>query len=271
MRRIGLLTSDFSLYHDLVRHLRSRSIEFESLAFREPPGPQVGVVITSWRDVLRPDMPTTLPVVAVPVDERGVEDVAVAVAQAQRILEGVRGYREAVVGIDPGKRPGVALVGDGRLLHTAQVFAPGDVAPLVRGLVSQFPADAYVLRVGHGAPRERDLIVKQLQPLVGPDVRLELVDETGSTPPPGRRMHLPADVAAAVVIARLQGRPAPSTASSVSPGQVREIQRESRELTGGMYSISRDLARQVAMGRLTLREAIEREKRLPARGLEEEE
>jgi hypothetical protein len=270
LRRIGLLTSDFSLYHDLVRHLRGRGIEFDSLAFRETPGPQVGVIVTSWRDVLRPDMPSALPVVAVPVDEHGVEDVAIAVAQAQRILEGVIGYREVVVGIDPGKRPGVALVGDGRLLHTAQVFALQDVAPLVKGLVSQFPADGYVLRVGHGAPRERDLIVKGLRPLLGPEIRLELVDETGSTPPPGRRMSLPADVAAAVVIARVQGRPAPASPHRISAGQIRDIQRESRELTGGMHSISRDLARQVAMGRLSVPEAIEREKRSPPSADEDE-
>jgi hypothetical protein len=266
LRRIGLLTSDFSLYHDLVRYLRDHGVPFESLAFGQPPGLQVGVVVTSWRDVLRPDLASGLPIVSVPVDAQGKEDVAAAVAQATRILEGVRGYREVVVGVDPGKRPGIALVGDGRLLHTAQVFALEEVARVVRGFLAQFPADRYVLRVGHGAPRERDEILRGLRGLVGPDVALEMVDETGSTPPPGRRMRLPADVAAAVAIARVQGRPAEIRPRRISAGQISDVQRESRELTEGRFTISRDLARQVAQGRLSLADAIEQEKSRPKSG-----
>lgn len=249
--------SDFSLYHDLVQYLRERKIPFDSLAFGERPGPHVGVLVTSWRDVVRPGIPSGLPVVAVSVDADGREDLAAAVAQALRILEGVKGYREVVFGIDPGKRPGIAVLGDGRLVHTAQVYAPSEVAPLLHGLVNQFPADRYVVRLGHGAPRERDVILETLPKAVsGPSVTMELVDETGTTPPTGRQKRFPPDVAAALEIARTPGTRAPRPRKRVSAGQIREIQRESRELSGGRVSVSRDEARRVARGDVSLGDAL---------------
>lgn len=265
MRRLALLTSDFGLYHDLVRHLRERGISFDTLAFGERPRPEVGVIITSWRDVLRPGLPEGLPHVSVPVDADGKEDVAAAVAQGLRVLEGVKGYHEVVIGIDPGKRPGVVVLGDGRLLHTAQAYAAGETARLVASLLGQFPSDRFVVRLGHGAPRERDQILHDLLALGRGDVRVELVDETGTTPAPGRRAGLPADVAAALRIARTPGHGASRPKRYVSAGQVREIQRESRELTLGRFTISRDQARRVARGELSLAMAVEEEQSLTRR------
>lgn len=205
VRRLAVLTSDFSLYHDLVRSLRDRGLAFTSLAFGERPDPTVGVVLTSWKDSLRSDLPAEVPVVAVPVDHDGREDVDGAIAQALRVLEGVEGYTEVVVGVDPGKRPGVALLADGRLLETAQVYRVVDAASLVVALLRQYPHERAVVRVGHGAPPERDEIVRALWPLREDGVRIEVVDETGTTPVTGA-VELPPDVAAAILIARTSGR-----------------------------------------------------------------
>lgn len=259
MRRVGVLTSDFALYHDLVRYLHDRRIRFDSLAFGQTPGPDVGVVVTSWRDVHRPELPSQLPVVPVSIDASGREDVAGAVAQALRILEGIPGYHELVVGIDPGKRPGIALLGDGRIVHTAQALSASEAAPLVRGLLNQFPSDRIVVRLGHGSPRERDAILQEVLGWQDPSLRVELVDETGTTPRPGRQRGWSPDVAAAVEIARTAGRGAPRPRKYVSAGQIREIQRESRELSEGRRTIPRDLARRVARGDLGLREALDEE------------
>jgi hypothetical protein len=259
VRRLAVLTSDFSLYHDLVKHLREHQVPFASLSFGEAPGPDIGVILTGWRDTLRADLPKGIPVLGVPVGIDGHEDVAAAVLQAQRVLEGVPGYNELVIGIDPGKRPGFAVLGDGRLLQTAQVFRIDEAVPLLRKLIDHYPADAYVVRLGHGSPRERDHILRGFEAIDRQDVRLQLVDETGTTLPPGRRKHLPSDVAAAVEIARTPGRPPRRLRSAVSSGEIREIQRESRELTLGQFTISRDQARRVAKEEVSLREAIEEE------------
>lgn len=252
LRRIGVLTSDFSLYHDLVRYLRERRIPFQSLSFGETLDASIGILVTSWRDAVGGKLPEGVPVVAVSEED----DVASAVTEAARILEGIRGYHEVVVGIDPGKRPGVAVLGDGRVLHTAQVFSVRDVGPLVRGLLGQFPADHARVRLGHGAPRERDAIRATLKPLEAEGVMVEVVDETGTTPPTGT-IDLPPDVAAALRIARTPGRGEASLAKRrVSAGQVREIQRESRLASGGRVTISREDAERVVRGETTLQEAV---------------
>lgn len=205
VRRMGILTRDFGLYHDLVRMLRERRFPFASLAFGEIPDPSIGVVVTSWKDAVSPGLPEDLPVVAVSVDREGREDLEGAIAQALRILEGVREYIEVVIGIDPGQRPGVAVLADGRLLHATQAYQVRDVSALVRGFLNQFPHERARVRVGHGAPRDRDRILADLWPLRGEDVTLEVVDETGTTPPTGTAPY-PPDVAAAIDIARTPGQ-----------------------------------------------------------------
>lgn len=261
VRRIGVLTSDFALYHDLVKALRERGLAFSSLAFGETPDPSVGVLLTSWRDSVGERLPEDPPLVVVPLGPNGHEDVEAAIAQALRVLEGVRGYAEVVVGIDPGLRPGVAVLADGRLLHTTQVFRVRDTAALARSLLDQYPHDRAAVRIGHGAPRERDKILEGLWALREEGVRIEVVDETGTTPPTGA-VKWPPDVAAAIDIARTPGR-TPSNAPRLraSAGQVREVQRMSRIESGGRVTITRERAARVARGEITMIEAVEEETR----------
>lgn len=259
MRRIGVLTSDFGLYHDLVRALKDRRIPFSSLAFGERPDVGVGVLITSWRDSVGGLLPEAVKVVVVPVDKDGREDVEAAILQAQRILEGVEGYAEVVVGIDPGHRPGVALLADGRLLQATQVFRVGDVAPLVRNLLHNHPHERGVVRVGHQSPRERDAIVQSLWTLRDEGVRIEIVNETGSTPPTGHA-DLPPDIAAAVAIARTKGmQPERAPRLSVREGQLRDVQRSSRVASGGRLTLSRDAAAKVLRGETSMADALAQE------------
>jgi hypothetical protein len=268
VRRIGVLTSDFALYHDLVRLLRDRRIPFSSLSFGERPDPTVGVVVTSWQDSVSGRLPEDVPLVVVPVDRSGAQDLDAALVQAQRVLEGVQGYGDVVIGVDPGPRPGVALLADGRLVQTAQVFRVADVAPLVRSLLRQYPHERGVVRVGHQAPRERDAIVAALWPLRDEEgVRVEIADESGTTPETGAT-PLPPDVAAAVAIARTPGRaPARPPRSRVPEGHVREVQRSSRIASGGRVTISRAEAERVLRGERSLPDAIHAEeaKRLRSR------
>jgi hypothetical protein len=254
------LTRDFGLYHDLVRLLRERSVPFVSLAFDETPPPQVGVVLTSWRDTVQGGLPQHVPVVAVPVDSAGLEDLEAGVQAARRILEGKTRFKQLAVGIDPGKRPGLAVLGDGSVVHTVHAVSEAEVAQLVGRILDQFEADARVVRVGHGSPKERDDILRRLEVLLPEDVRVEVVDETGTTPPRGASGGLPADVAAAIGIARVAGRAAyPVAGPHVTERLIRHLQRESREATEGRFSIGRDAARRVARGELSMEEAVRRE------------
>jgi hypothetical protein len=241
-----------------VRLLRERGIPFASLAFGERPSPQVGVVLTSWRDSVQGGVPQEVPMVVVPVDSDGVEDVEGGVLAAVRVLEGSDRFVELVIGVDPGRRPGLAVLGDGRVVHTAHAVSEEEAAGLVERALGQFEADRAVVRVGHGSPKERDRILDRVGRLVARGVRVEVVDETGTTPPRGSARGLPLDVVAAIGIARTPGRPAFLVAGRrPSEREVRHLQEESRKASGGRFSISRAAARRVARGDLTLTEAVE--------------
>jgi hypothetical protein len=133
---------------------------------------------------------------------------------------------------------------------------PEGVADIVRMALLGFPAERVRLRVGHGDPTNRNRIINALAPLGLP---VEIVNEEGTTP----RIPSPTpDADAAVEIARSRGvRAARFYVVEPTPGEIREIQRQSRLSSGGEVTISQELAQRVARGDLTLSDAIDRHRR----------
>jgi len=252
-RVLGILTQDFRLYHDLVAALKARDVPFASLSFAEPIPREVGAVLTSPAEAPRVPFPSVVPV----------ENLPDAIAKAQQIVRGHREWRELVIGVDPGHAPGVALIGDGEVIDTRIASSPEAVADLVRAALLSFPAERVRLRVGHQDPTHRNRIINGLSPLGLP---VEIVDEKGTTP----RVPSPTpDADAAIEIARGRGvRAARFYAVEPTPGEIRETQRQSRLTSEGNVTISKELARRVAKGELTLADAIERHRHRPRKGTE---
>lgn len=242
------MTEDFSLYHDLVRELKSRNLPFRSLvaAQRVPVG--VGVVITSAAERESIDFSSVV----------GSDDAEDAVERAIFALASSGRVSKVVVGVDPGERPGVAILADGSLIRTLQVHSPDDVSVELQRLIETYDGAAFIVRIGHGAATARDRIINSIVPL---DVRIEMVDETETS------AHAPVshrDRAAAHAIAMSHGveielgrfrRVVPTE------GEIRDIQRKSRIASGGEVTVGFRLARDVALGRMTLAEAIEKQRK----------
>ncbi len=247
MRRVvGILTEDFRLYHDLVTALKARDVPFASLSSQEKVPREVGAILTSPGEAPRVRFPEVV----------AVGDVPDAIARALAIVRGHRQWREIVIGVDPGAEPGVALLGDGEDIDTRVAASPEAVAEVVRTALLAFPSERVRLRVGHGDPTNRNRTINALAPLGLP---VEIVDEKGTT----RRTPTP-DRDAAVEIARSRGvRAARYYAVEPTPGELREIQRKSRLSSDGKVTISKELARRVARGDLTLAQAVERHRQKP--------
>jgi hypothetical protein len=235
------MTTDFELSYDLLRLLKRRGLPHKSLDLRDPVPGDVGVVITGAGEEDAIDYPRV--VVAGPDRDR-------AIAQAIGLLSGKESARTLVMGIDPGeKRIGFALVADGTVLEARQLNTVGEVEEVLDGVMEQFPGKRLILRVGHGAPTVRNRIVNAA---LGRSLRVEITDETSTT----RRVDSP-DVEAAITIAGLPGIHIEESLSvHPSKGELRHIKKLSRERSGGEITISTSLAHRVALGDLSLEEAI---------------
>lgn len=228
--------------------MRFRRLNFIALSPREAVPPSVSVVITTEDEVDKIDFDESKIVVA--------KKPRAAIDKAMQLLHGKRRYGQIIIGIDPGKRPGIAVLGDNMVIAVHQTSA-NEVCETVKQIVNEHIAEQYTIRVGHGARLIRTQIVNSLIDL---GLRIELVDENGTTPRLGRGVHgsQVSDIVAAINIAKIKGEIIGRQNIEPTRGEVKEIQSLSRELSNGRATIPMQLARRVAKGELTIYEAIAR-------------
>ncbi len=239
-----MATRDPLLYAELAAVLRERRLPSVSLLPGERLPDSVAAVLTSEAEA-REISHEHVVVVPSEGDRTGVwAEVASALA-----AQPTRG--ELIVGIDPGPRPGYAVLEGELTLAEGNLDSPEAVGRLATHLRRRFASRGIRFRVGRGDRLARDRIVNALLPARRP---IELVDEQGTTPRGTRR---PRDALAARAIARTPGRSIHQRAPlHITPGEVANLQRVSREGSGGLFTIPRRVAEDVLRGELTLSEAL---------------
>jgi hypothetical protein len=236
---IVVATADFEVYHGLVNELRDRGATFTTVERDAPLPAGTEVVVTADGE----GVPGEEPVAHVEADP---EDPREAVERALALLRG--GDGRTVVGVDPGQRPGVAVVVDG--VVTAAFHVPlADAVETIREEVAGEP-DALV-RIGDGARVEGSKILNELAA-----VTVELVDETGTTPYLGTGARGMGDVLAAVNIAGIEGEVVEHREVDPTQGELDVIKTRSRDRSEHNRAIDDALARRVARGDLTIDEAL---------------
>lgn len=244
-RSVALITRDPALYHELAGFLRERRLPSVSLLPGDRIPDRVGVVLTSADERALIDHPHIL-VVAEGGDRRA---LGAAIAHA---LGPTSGSEELVVGIDPGPRPGYAIVSGTTCLGEGILDAPEAAGTFASQVRHRFPGRPLKFRVGAGDPPARNRIVNSL---VSRFRYVELVDENGTTPRGRRR---PRDAEAARSIARTPGVPVRERlVATFTPGEIANLQRLSREGSGGRITISRSSAHRVLRGEISLAEAVD--------------
>jgi hypothetical protein len=236
---IVVATADFEVYHGAVTELRDRGVTFTTIELDEDLPEETTVIVSATDE--EPPNPDAVPVVRVdPDDPRRAVDEVVA------ILRGKSG--RTVVGVDPGDRPGVAVLSGDMVIATFHVPLV-DAAEVVREEVED--AVDPLVRVGDGARLQGAKIIDDLE-----DVPVELVDETGTTPYLGTGARGMGDVLAAVNIAGLDGERVESRTIEPTTGELRRIKDRSREASDTNRAIDETLARRVALGELGIDEAL---------------
>ena len=250
MKTIGIYTKNFSLYHDLLKVLKKRGIPYVVLSSVRNIPKRIGVLLTSHQELHDVTFKNTI---AADV----YDSVDHAVDLALQTLIGKDLYTRVLIGIDPGERPGLAIVGDDILLYKTQVESPEQVVEKVRQFLREFPAMETIIRIGHGSVLTRNRIINSLIPLRIP---IEIVDETKTTSTQQIRRSDKDSEAAAAIALLSGGKVKRNLPLTPTKGTIRDIQRRSRELTEGRYTISEKTALLVLKGKMSLVEAIEHEK-----------
>jgi len=232
------------LYAELAAVLRERRLPCVSLLPGDRVPDRAVAVLTSEPEARSISHPL---VIAVPPEG----DRTAIWAEVSSALAASDPSGDLVIGIDPGPRPGYAILEGPSVIGEGVVDAPEEVARLGSNLRRRFPARSIRFRVGSGDRLARDRIVNALLPLRRP---IEVVDEHRTTPRGQRR---PRDAIAARAIARSSGRRVHGRALlTITPGEIANLQRVSREGSGGQFTIPRRLAEGVLRGELTMTEAL---------------
>ncbi|KYH26116.1 hypothetical protein HAPAU_12080 [Halalkalicoccus paucihalophilus] len=236
---IVVATEDFEVYHGVVGELRERGVAFTTIE----PGdelPERTRVLIGGPDDEPPDG-----VESIRADPDNPREAVEAALSALRTGDG-----RTIIGVDPGDRPGIAVLSGETVVAAFQVPL-ADAAELVieevRGGLDP------LVRIGDGARLQGATIVNALD-----GVRVELVDETGTTPSLGTGARGMGDVLAAVNIARMEGEAIEHREIEPTEGELTVIKRRSRERSPENREIDEALARRVAHGELTVEEALEK-------------
>ncbi|ASJ16625.1 hypothetical protein A3L04_05855 [Thermococcus chitonophagus] len=250
--RVAVITTDARVYYIATKVLKEHKIPFYSLKITDEIPFDVEIVLTSERDSNKINFPTKIIV----RDETFIDELLLR-------LEGKRRFEHIYIAIDPGERPGVSVVADNRVLEVYHLKSPRDVDIIIQ-LLEKYPKAK--IKIGHGAKRHRILMLKTLAKILGEDYPIILVNEKGTTPRVGGvEAWAIQDIVASINIGLRDGREITIRelikGDKVTKGEIENIKAQSRRLSGGKITISSELAREVALGNITIEEAINIQKR----------
>ena len=185
---IGILTEDSRLFFDLVKEFRKRKLAFRSLVFGEKTPMDIGVILTSQSDADRINFEKV-----VVVDNA---DIYMGIRKAFQALSGMDPFEEMIIGVDPGKEPGIAVLCNDELIESHKARGQMKCAIIILHMLDSYSYENSKLRIGHGAPQSRDEILNLVADAF--DI-VEIINEFRTTK---LTKNAESDVDAAINIAR---------------------------------------------------------------------
>jgi len=195
-QKIAVATVSGKAYYWLVNELNKRRIPFLSVVPGESIPPSIKVVITTKEEREQIDHPSVLI-----YDPE--EKPSAIIDEAVRIIKGKKIYEELVVGIDPGKNFGVAVLGDGNVLEKKERLTLEMAIDMALTALRRHPARMRRIKIGDGVPEMAEEVASRLQIAVPEDTVIEIVSEAGTSSVKGNGSGKKiSDADAAVNIAR---------------------------------------------------------------------
>ncbi|NIQ07393.1 MAG: hypothetical protein GWO20_17205, partial [Candidatus Korarchaeota archaeon] len=143
--KIAVATVSGKAYYKLVNELKERDIPFLSLTPRDTVPQRVKVAITTGKERHLIKHPNVL----IFNEEK---DPATVVNKALRLVKGKKSYEKVVIGVDPGKTFGLAVLGDGNVLETSTCSSSEETVSTIMKVLNRAPTAVSELKIGNGAP-----------------------------------------------------------------------------------------------------------------------
>ena len=167
-------------------------------------------------------------------------------------------FQKMIIGIDPGEHIGIAAICDGMVLSAKTVSLDQLINGIETNLLS-FPSEKVLIKIGDQPPSISKVVFNKIFDVFQKfaHIQMEIVPEADSnTSNIKNQKLLSTDEKAAIIIGLRNGkRRTHMVRSSIPEGRIKEIQNWSREKSGNI-TIDTKLAKQVAIGEITLEEAI---------------
>ena len=198
---IAVVTVFGKAYYLLVNELKRRNIAFLSLTPQDEVPLDLEVVLTTKKESGLIRHPKVL------VFEDG-KDPALVVDEAVKLLRGKECYDTIIIGVDPGKTTGIAVLADSDVLDAFTVSGPRRAARSILELSKRTGAKENTVKIGDGAPIYSKELLHLLDKNLSENYTIETVSEAGTNRSFGNVScrRVARDAMAAVRIAERKGR-----------------------------------------------------------------
>ncbi|MCS7120082.1 MAG: hypothetical protein RMJ07_03065 [Nitrososphaerota archaeon] len=167
---IAVVTVSGKAYYRIVSQLKDRNIPFLSLIPGEVIPRYIKVIITTYEERGQIEHPNIL---VYNCDE----DPSSIIEEAIRIAQNKERYCEVVIGVDPGKTFGLAVLGDGKVLSKFEGLSLEKSVDMVITELKNKPAKSQKIKVGDGVPELAKEIVRRLKMALPENVTIDIVTE----------------------------------------------------------------------------------------------
>ena len=199
--KIAVATVHGRTYYRLVTELQRRGLPFLSLKPWDPVPLDIKVVLTTRDESPQISHPKILSF----EQDSSPESV---VDKALLTLQGKQGYEKVVVGVDPGKTYGIAVLGDNKILATLTSSNKEEASHLVVDSLKRFPAEVRLVRIGDGPVEYTKTLLESLNRTLPEETLMEIVSEAGTSRLTNKSVNrrMLKDAVSAIKIAGRNGR-----------------------------------------------------------------
>jgi hypothetical protein len=197
---IAIVTVSARAYYKLTSEFKKRAVPFFSLTDLRNIPPNIKVVISTEQTEKTDEVPFQLT-----YNEQ--DDPTDIVVKAIQIAQGKPKYDQLFVGVDPGKRIGIAVVSNSGVLFSTTSISVDKAVSTIIELLNNIQADKKSVKVGDGGGIFCKKIVDTLNDKLPLNVSLEIVNESGTSSGNGWKIKRSMiDIASAATISTRNGK-----------------------------------------------------------------